>query len=971
MSQQRILLVNLFKQEKHLALILWVVFFCYAICAALIFQKLLLPLVPSLHAGGGLLSNDAVYFDSVATKLAENIRLHGWSSWQLYPAVGASGNVAILGALYAIFGHDITLIIPINAGIHALGGVLVFLLARELSGKAAIGNYAGVIAATLFVIFPSALNWYGQIHKDGYAIAGTLMILLTWVKAVRGQRDFLSWLTLIAGYILGVVLVASVRPYGLKLLLIATLGALLAIALIALMRRQLRSKMRLATFFLLATMILIGGIKLMPDVAQKGDTYQNWQDKVNSNSNSNRPPWRWKNASWLPDSFEGYIELAAKTRAGMISYGLSEKAKSMIDENITPQSVEEVASHLPRALQVGLLAPFPSSWLVNVSMTRLVAVGEMFVYYLCLPGVLLLLFYNRKPAVLVSIYFACFFLVIYGFTTANLGTLYRLRYAYVFVMLMLGVLGWFTWLDKTGRLKWLLYFLQPPAQLPSPEEALEKTQQSGRREAMGSGAIVMGLTLLTFIGFFLRDIMMAQQFGLGAALDNFFIALLIPMFIVTVFCMPLGMAFVPVYLGVKEKKNHQVSRALVSSVSFWTMISLLVICLILYLIGPSILPLLYIKGATMDMQQLIPLLDIALPILLFSGVVILGNSVLNANGRAVLTSTAQLVVPVAAILALLLFGGSYGVKAVMYGMVVGQLLNLFIVQYCLRHYDISLLPRLELFNQAEFSPLLLQYLPLVVSAFFVAIAAPIATLLAISLPEGGVSAFNLGNKVVLFVTGLVSTAISTVMLPYFSALVAKNHLFSARRELSFFILIATFVSVPVSASLYIWSEPIIRLMFEGGAFDGDAIRLVTRVMQYSVVQLPFFVCNALLLKFATATKHVFAISVVAIVGLLVNIGVSILLMKHMGVAGIALGASVSMLFSTVLLVLILVRYWHITKFDALVMLLNWLLFVTLLICLHFGSIPSVYVTVFAYVILLVGYLSSLISDKFSKIRLQN
>ncbi len=952
------------KNGKHITAILGIVFFCYAICAALIFQKLLLPLFPSLHAGGGLLSNDAAYFDSVASALAQKISLHGWGSWQLYPAVGASGNVAILGALYAIFGHDPALIIPINAAIHALGGILIFMIARELSDKEVVGTYAGVIAATLFVIFPSALNWYGQVHKDGYAIAGALLILLTWLKAMRGWDRVRDWLVLMVWYFAGVFLVASVRPYNLKLLLVATVGAWLAIVVAAMICRHLGHKIKLLSFFFVAAITLAGGIMAVPSAtdAGMGDTYANWQGNGK---------WQWQNASWLPDEIEGYVELAAKTRAGLIDFGLLEKAKSMIDEDVAPQSIKETVLYLPRALQVSLLAPFPSSWLDNLSMTRLVAVGEMSIYYLCLPGVFLLLLYNRKPAVLIAIYFACFFLTVYGFTTANMGTLYRLRYAYEFIILLLGVLGWFTWLDRTGRLKRLLHLLQPPAQLDFQEETTEVTHQSRRKEAMGSGFVVMGLTLLTFIGFFLRDIMMAHKFGLGAALDNFFIALLIPMFIVTVLCMPLGMAFIPVYLGIKEQQNPKAARAMVSSVSSWTTIILLAICLMLYLIGPALLPLLYLKESPPDMLQLIPLLDLALPILLFSGVVILGNSVLNANGRAVLTSAAQLIVPIAAILALLFFGGSYGVKAVMFGMVVGQLFNLFIVQYYLRHHDITLQPWSGLHNQTALSPLLLQYLPLVVSAFFVAIAAPVATFLAISLPEGGVSAFNLGNKVVLFVTGLVSTAISTVMLPYFSALVAKNHLMSARRELSFFLLFATFISVPISAGLYIWSESIVRLVFESGTFDSTATGLVTRVMQYAVVQLPFFVCNSLLLKFATATRHVFAISAVAIVGLLVNIGASILFMKHMGVAGIALGASVSMLLSTVLLVLVLVRYWHISRFDALIMLLNWLLFVTLLMCLHFGSIPSVYVTILAYAVLLIGYFISLLSVKFQSARLQD
>jgi putative peptidoglycan lipid II flippase len=394
---------------------------------------------------------------------------------------------------------------------------------------------------------------------------------------------------------------------------------------------------------------------------------------------------------------------------------------------------------------------------------------------------------------------------------------------------------------------------------------------------------------------------------------------------------------------------------------------LVIICLILYVAGPLLLTQLGIYGSSLDISQLIPLLEISLLILLFSGVVILGNSVLNANGRAILTSSAQLIVPVAAILALVLFGHDYGVKVVMYGMVIGQLLNFLVVQFYLRQYNVSLSPRLVSANQTEYSPLLLQYFPLVVSAFFVAVAAPVATMLAMSLPNGGVSAFNLGSKVVIFVTGLVSTAMSTVMLPYFSVLVAKNHLISARRELSFFLLLATFISIPVAVAMYVWAEPIVSLMFEGGTFDSQSTMLVTSVMQYAVVQLPFFVCNSLLLKFAIATKHLFAVTVVALVGLVVNIVTSFLLMNHMGVSGIALGGSIAMLFSTLLLVLVLVRYWHIAKFDALIMFLNWLLFVTLLMCIHFKSIPSVYVTVLAYVILLAGYFNSLISDKFSKL----
>jgi putative peptidoglycan lipid II flippase len=723
-------------------------------------------------------------------------------------------------------------------------------------------------------------------------------------------------------------------------------------------------------FFLIVVVMLLVAIKttFIMGGSQSDTVYANWQStssqtQQQNTSSQTQQQWQWTNSEFLPDSIENYIETAAKTRAGLIAYSIDLKAKSMIDADIAPQNIAEAAIYLPRAMQVSLFAPFPSSWLANISMTRLIAVGEMFIYYLCVPGILILLFYERQPILWMVIYFACFFLLIYGFTQANLGTLYRYRYAYQLIMLMLGVLGWFTWLDKTGRFKSLVHLLAPPAQLI--HLANLETHEPERKKTISSGFIVMGLTLLTFIGFFVRDIMMAKAFGLGGPLDNFFIALLIPMFIVVVLCMPLGTAFVPFYLRIKEQLKTQDTKALVSYMSLWSLVSLFVICLVLYLFGPSLFPLLNKEGASMDMPQLIRLMEIALPILLFSGVIILGNSILNANGRTVLTSAAQLVVPIIAILALLLFGERFGVKIVMYGMVVGQFVNLLIVQYYIRYYDVTLLPKLNLLKHPELSSLLNQYIPLVVSAFFVTAAAPVATLLAISLPEGGVSAFNLGNKVALFVTGLVSTAISTVMLPYFSTLIAKNHLISARRELSFFLLLATFISVPISTALFIESEFIVHLMFEGGSFDHAATELVARVMQYAVVQIPFFICNSLLLKFATATKHVIAISGVAIMGLLINISLSIMFMKHMGVAGIALGGSISMLLSTVLLMLVLVRFWHISKFDAIIMLLNWLMFVTILMCLHFQSLSSACVTIFAYVILLIGYLDSLRSNRFS------
>lgn len=947
---------ELVDKQKTFALILWAAFFCFSICAALIFQKLLVPFATAYSAGGGLLANDSVYFNSTAISLANNINSSGWESWQLFPAPGTSANVAILGALYAVFGYDPAVMIPINALMHASGGLLIYLITIEISSNKRLGVYAGVIAASLFVIFPSALNWYGQIHKDGFAITGTLLILLTWLKALRCDFGEVNFGVNLGFYSIGVFLIAIVRPYNLKLLLVATVLALFVVVLISFLRFNFIKKIKLIIFYLLAIAILAVGVKSINLFAESssnagmGDDYANWDAKG---------AWVWQNADWLPDQIEQYIQLTSKTRAGLIYNGLESKARSIIDEDIRPQNISEVIMHIPRAFQVGLFAPFPNTWLDNLTLPRVVALGEMTIYYLCITGIFLLFLFDRKPAMYVAVYFASYFLVFFGFTLANVGTLYRLRYSYEFILILLGVLGWLTYLSKVGFLKLIVNKLRAPAELIGAEKVNLNDVKANRKDVLLTGSIVMALTLVCFVAFFIRDIMMARVFGLSEAMDSFFIALLIPMFFVTVLSLPLGAAFMPTYIYVRENDRDVNLQSMVSNISCLSTALLLIICTVLYVFGPTLLSLINTDNVSINAHKLIMLMNIALLILLFSGVVILGNTLLNAHGRAVVSSVAQLIVPIVAIIALLFFGSTYGVLAVMMGMVVGQLLNLLIIQYYLRSNGISLVPKFQSVHGKEVSSIFNNYLPLASSAFFVAFAAPVSTFLAMTLPNGSVSAFNLGSKVVLFITGLVSTTVTAVMLPYFSTLIAKKHIFSARRELSFFLLLATFITIPVSGFLFVMAEKIIRLLFMGGILDSASISQVAIVMQYSVVQLPFFICNAILLKFSTATNHVKSILLIAFIGLILNIGVSLLLMSHMGVGGVALGSSISVIFSTTLLVVILVRFWHISKFDALILMLNWVLFLTLLMSLHFKSATSVYALLIAYTTLVLVYLKSL------------
>jgi hypothetical protein len=120
--------------------------------------------------------------------------------------------VGVLSALYAVFGPEPAVFIPLNAAAHVTGALMLYLIG-PLLWPGRVGRIGGLLAAVLFVIFPSALLWYSQNHKDAFAIAGTLMMLYAWLTIIStpptNRADWRS-LLLAAG---GVSLLLVFRPY--------------------------------------------------------------------------------------------------------------------------------------------------------------------------------------------------------------------------------------------------------------------------------------------------------------------------------------------------------------------------------------------------------------------------------------------------------------------------------------------------------------------------------------------------------------------------------------------------------------------------------------------------------------------------------------------------------------------------------------------------------------------------------------
>jgi hypothetical protein len=161
---------------------------------------------------------------------------------------------------------------------------------------------------------------------------------------------------------------------------------------------------------------------------------------------------RWKKTSWLPSFIENKARSLALTRRGFRL--TAPEAKSNIDHDVGFSSVTDMLAYLPRAVQIVFLAPFPNEWLRDGSypansLMRKVSAFEMIVTYFSLIFLPYAVWHWRKRIEVWIIFIFCVYvMLVYGLVVCNVGTLYRMRYLYITILIALGIAGFSAFLEQ-------------------------------------------------------------------------------------------------------------------------------------------------------------------------------------------------------------------------------------------------------------------------------------------------------------------------------------------------------------------------------------------------------------------------------------------------------------------------------------------------------------------------------------------
>lgn len=424
------------------------------------------------------------------------------------------------------------------------------------------------------------------------------------------------------------------------------------------------------------------------------------------------------------------------------------------------------------------------------------------------------------------------------------------------------------------------------------------------KSLMKSGIIVSAMTLISRVLGLVRDVVIANLMGAGAAADVFFFANKIPNFLRRLFAEgAFAQAFVPVLTEYRQGKDIDAQRLLIARVS-GTLGTLVTVVTLVGVIASPIVAALFGMGWFVDWYTDGPqghkfvlasdLLRITFPYLWFITFTALAGAVLNTLGKFAVAAFTPVFLNIAIIVAALWLGPQLEQPeyALAWGVFFGGL-----VQFL---FQIPFLKRAGLLVRPQWGwhdPGVTKIRKLMIPALFGVSVSQINLLLdtfiASFLMSGSISWLYYSDRLLEFPLGLFGIAIATVILPALSSRHVDKSADEFSRTLDWGIRKVVLLGLPAMAGLIVLAEPMLMVLFMRGEFTPEDARFASySLFAYGSGLLSFMLVKVLATGFYSRqdTKRPVKYGIIAMVS---NMVFNVIFAIPFGYVGLAIATSMS------------------------------------------------------------------------------
>jgi putative peptidoglycan lipid II flippase len=426
-----------------------------------------------------------------------------------------------------------------------------------------------------------------------------------------------------------------------------------------------------------------------------------------------------------------------------------------------------------------------------------------------------------------------------------------------------------------------------------------------------SATLISGLTLVSRILGFVRDMAIAYVLGASYSADAFFVAFRIPNLFRRLYAEgSLSLPYMPELNKARARGDDVRFSKLVCDLGGFSTVFYLGLTALGVAAAPLCVSLLApgFVGSGTKYQLAVELTRWLFPYIFCVGISGFAMALLNTYDHFGAPAASPSLLNLS-MLGLLALGGYFGIApewSLTWGVILGGLFQIAF-QF---HWARPLFTEWRFtkwWRAPETSAVLKLLMPTVLGAAVYHLNIFVATLFASFLSVGSISYLYYAERLFHFPLGLFGGAIATSVLPYLIRQTAMKEWSAFLQQVIESIELIWFLTIPAAAGLFVIRVPLVRMLFERGEFNEISTLMTAEALGYFALGL-WAVAGVRLLVVAWYALDGAYVTVWTGVGaLVINILLSVILVGPMGHSGLALAISLSAIVNWLTLVILLER----------------------------------------------------------------
>ena len=431
---------------------------------------------------------------------------------------------------------------------------------------------------------------------------------------------------------------------------------------------------------------------------------------------------------------------------------------------------------------------------------------------------------------------------------------------------------------------------------------------------------VGGLTAVSRVFGFLRDVLLAAVMGAGWVADAFFVSFRFPNLFRSLFAEgAFNSAFVPMFNKRLQAEGEESARQFAEEALAILLVGVIATTILAEIFMPYLVRALAMGYVGEQFKLAVFLTRVTFPYLACMAFVALTGGILNALGKFSAPAATPILLNLV-LIAVTLFAAASGfydqpeagiIQA--WGVTIAGFVQLLYVAHAARRIGMDLgfrWPRLT----PSAKRLLVLAVPGVITGGINQVNLFIGTTIA-SLQASAVSFLYYADRINQLPLAMVGIAIGVVLLPTLTRHLAEHDEAGANISQNRSLEFALVLTLPATVALVLIPKPIIQVLFQHGSFKASDTVQVSAALAAYALGLPAYVMNKVFLPGFFAREDTSTPMWFAGISVAVNIAGSLLMFPVLGHVGIAIATSLSGWTNAILLAVTLMRRGHF-RLDA-------------------------------------------------------